>query len=56
MTDSKQAEIVDRLANALQTALMLVEHLKTDTEFLRQSIAIAATAAHELRTAKDHEQ
>ena len=42
-------EIVDRLANALQAALILAQRLAIDVTQLLDAVAKASSAAHDLR-------
>ena len=42
-------EIVDRLTNALQAALILAQRLAIDVTELLDAVAKASAAAHELR-------
>lgn len=42
-------EIVDRLTNALQSALLLAEKLAADVTQVFEAVAKASSAAHELR-------
>jgi len=42
-------EIVDRLTNALQSALLLAQRLAADVAQVLDAVAKASSAAHELR-------
>lgn len=43
-------EIVDRLTNALQSALLLAQRLGADVAQMLDAVAKASSAAHELRS------